>query len=111
MVWEWYEITWDSFCVAMRPIDISKNHYERTGIAEVFKYAIKFSQLDVPQLVHLIDIQKRRQYRFYPSYWCFRGIFKKTDKKSDWLSQANKINLSSNFFRYDMDKWVYLKEK
>lgn len=108
---EWYDITGDSFCVAMRPIDVSKNHYERTGIAEVFKYAIKFSQLDVPQLAHLIDIQKKRQYRFYASYGCFRGVFGKQNKSLEWLWKATKVGDPSSFFQYDIDKWAYISLK
>ena len=75
---ERYNITKDSFCVAMRKVDVSKNHFDRQGIAEVFKYAVKFSTLTTPQLVELIALQKRKQYRFYATTAIFRG--RKIDK-------------------------------
>jgi hypothetical protein len=61
----WHDITKDSHCVAMRKVDVSKNHFDRQGIAEVFKYAVKFNTLSVEHLVELIALQKKKQYRFY----------------------------------------------
>ena len=56
----------------MRKVDVSKDHFDRQGIAEVFKYAVKFSTLTTPQLVELIELQKRKQYRFYATTGIFR---------------------------------------
>lgn len=78
---EWYQLTGDSFCVAMRGVNINKNHFERQGIAEVFKYAVKFSTLPVPKLVELIALQKRKQYRFYATTGVFRGWRSDIQKK------------------------------
>lgn len=85
---EWFELTGDSFCVAMRKVDVSKHHFDRQWIAEVFKYAVKFTSLDTPQLVELIDLQEKRQYRFYATY----GIFRGRDNGGEVWPQWNSIN-------------------
>jgi len=56
----------------MRKIDVNKNHFSRRGIGEVFKYAVKFSKLDIPQLAEVIDIQYANRYRFFATYGLFR---------------------------------------
>ncbi len=105
---EWYDITWDSYSVSIRPIDVHKNHFERTWIAEVFKYAVKFSSLEIPDLVHLIDTQKKRQYRFYSTYWCFRWIFKTESKVKNWYEKTNWVSdVESKSFEYNFEKGVY----
>ena len=60
-----YDITKDSFCVAIRKVDVANHQFDRQGIAEVFKYAVKFSSLEIEQLAELIHTQQVRQYRFY----------------------------------------------
>ncbi len=50
----------------------------------IFKYAGKFSSLTTPQLVELIKLQKKHQYRFYSSYWAFRW----------WKSNDNTISMN-----------------
>lgn len=69
---EWYSITKDSFSVAMRKVEVDKDHYSRKGIGEVFKYAVKFSKLDIPQLSEVIEIQQIKKYRFFATYGIFR---------------------------------------
>ncbi len=106
---ERFDITGDSFCVAMRPVDVNKNHYDRSGIAEVFKYAVKFSTLDVPQLVHLIEVQKARQYRFYSTYWCFRKRNTVSKKNAGRTSEVHSITWSDeSIFMYKICWWTIL---
>lgn len=69
---EWHNITKDSFQISMRKIDVSKNHFDRKWIGEVFKYAVKFSTLDVPHLADLIELQHQRKYHFFSTYGIFR---------------------------------------
>lgn len=69
---EWYDITKDSYSVAIRKVDVNKNNYSRKGIGEVFKYAVKFSKLDIPQLSEVIEIQQTKKYRFFTTYGIFR---------------------------------------
>lgn len=79
-------ITKDSHCVAMRKVDVTKDNFDRQWIAEVFKYAVKFSSLEIPHLVELMQLQKKRQYRFYSTTWVFRW------RKTDWYKQKKKIS-------------------
>ena len=69
---EWLKITWDSNQISMRKIDVDHDHFDRKWIWEVFKYAVKFSTLDVPHLVELIDLQHQKKYHFFSTYWIFR---------------------------------------
>lgn len=69
---EWYSLTGDSYSVGIRKIDVNKGNFSRKWIGEVFKYAVKFSKLSVPQLIEVIRLQKNRQYRFFASYGVFR---------------------------------------
>lgn len=69
---EWHEITWDSFQISMREITVTEGYFDRKWIGEVFKYAVKFSTLDVPHLVDLIELQHNRKYHFFSTYWIFR---------------------------------------
>jgi len=70
---EWYKITKDSYSVGIRKVDVNKDNYSRKGIGEVFKYAVKFSKLDIPQLSEVIEIQQIKKYRFFATYGIFRG--------------------------------------
>jgi len=70
---EWYKITKDSYQVAIRKVDVNKDNYSRKGIGEVFKYAVKFSKLDIPQLSEVMEIQQVKKYRFFATYGIFRG--------------------------------------
>lgn len=111
---ERYNLTKDSYCVAMRKVDVSKEHFDRQWIAEVFKYAVKFSTLETPQLIELIALQKERQYRFYSTYWVFRWW--KFDKNKTKTSKEIK-KIETNYldvieysdFEYDDSLWKYSK--
>ena len=70
---ERHQITGDSYSVAMRKVEVNKDNYSRKGIGEVFKYAVKFSKLDIPQLSEVIEIQQIKKYRFFATYGIFRG--------------------------------------
>lgn len=69
---EWLKITWDSNQISMREIAVSWDNFDRKWIWEVFKYAVKFSSLDVPHLVELIELQHQKKYHFFSTYWIFR---------------------------------------
>lgn len=83
-------ITKDSHCVAMRKVDVTKNNFDRQWIAEVFKYAVKFSSLSIPHLVELIKLQKKRQYRFYSTTGIFRWWKKDSSKQKKKISQKER---------------------
>ena len=62
-----------SYIHNIRQIEIKKDHFTRTGIGEVFKYAIKFSDLEMSQLAEIMNIQHNRKYHFFATYGLFRG--------------------------------------
>lgn len=69
---ERYSITKDSYSVAMRKVNVAKGYFDKQGMAEVFKYAVKFTTLSIPKLVELVILQKKKNYRFYASTGIFR---------------------------------------
>jgi hypothetical protein len=108
---ERYKITKDSFCVAIRKLDVSKDHFDRQGIAEVFKYAVKFSTLTTPQLVELIELQKRKQYRFYATTGIFRWWKKPKSKLLKAISKEEIVKANdiwAAFYSYDENRNIYL---
>lgn len=81
---EWHKITGDSFQVSMREITVMEWYFDRSWIWEVFKYAVKFSVLDVPHLVDLIELQHKKKYHFFSTYWIFRWWKLDSDEDEDW---------------------------
>lgn len=108
LIKERYALTKDSYCVAMRKVDVSKNNFDRQGIAEVFKYAIKFSSLSIPRLVELIALQKKKQYRFYATTGIFRW-WKNSQQKdrkelSQWeIKELSNVIYSDHIFNKEMN--------
>jgi hypothetical protein len=100
---EWKKITdWTSYIHNIRKIDVSwDKSFSRNGIWEVFKYAIKFSDLNVQELAEVMVAQYKHQYRFFATYWIFRWW--KLDQwcKYDW-------DWSDGIFLYDEDHNNYL---
>jgi len=92
-------ITKDSHCVAMRKVDVTKDNFDRQWIAEVFKYAVKFSSLEIHHLVELIKLQKRKQYRFYSTTWIFRWW--KDDRSKQKKEISRKERLRAGVLLYD----------
>lgn len=67
---EWRSITGDSFVVGITRLDPSRPVAE--GFAEVFKYALKFSDLTPEQVWHAAQVLAGQRLLF--SYGCFRGV-------------------------------------
>ena len=93
---EWYKITKDSYSVGIRKVEVNKDNYSRKGIGEVFKYAVKFSKLDIPQLSEVIEIQQIKKYRFFATYGIFRGW--KIDKP-DIINNDNFIEKTFEYYK------------
>ncbi len=81
---EWLDITGDSYQVSMREITVEDGYFDRSWIGEVFKYAVKFSVLDVPHLVDLIELQQNKKYRFFSTYGIFRWWKLDSNDGEDW---------------------------
>lgn len=100
---EWKTITdGTSYIHNIRKIDVTKNHFSRSGIGEVFKYAIKFSDLTVAQLAEVMEIQHNRKYRFFATYGVFRGW-------RLWQSKQHKWQRSEAVFLYKEQEKEYIK--
>lgn len=98
------KITWDSYVHNIRQINVSSDHFTTSGIGEVFKYAIKFSDLTVAQLAEVMDVQHKKWYRFFSTYGIFRG-WKVDDKREKWGSWKRWV------FLYDESEWEYYLKK
>lgn len=66
---EWHSITGDSFIVDVRPIDQAD---PASGFLEVFKYALKFSDMEPADTVRAWEVLQRR--RLVASSGLFRGV-------------------------------------
>lgn len=66
---EWHEVTGDSFVVDVRPINQDDT---AAGFCEVFKYAVKASDMEIPDTLHAFDVLRGK--RLIASAGCFRGV-------------------------------------
>lgn len=66
---EWQEITGDSFVVDVRPITDGD---QVSGFLEVFKYAVKFSDMEPCDTVNAFKVLRSK--RLIGSAGCFRGV-------------------------------------
>lgn len=66
---EWFGITADSYIVDVRPVS---SEQELGGFCEVFKYAVKFSDLSPSDNFEAFRILRGR--RLLASFGCFRGV-------------------------------------
>jgi hypothetical protein len=66
---EWHNITGDSFICDVRPIQENDTF---GGFAEVFKYAVKFSEQPPEDTVHVWQVLRGK--RLLASSGCFRGV-------------------------------------
>ncbi len=97
-----------SYIHNIRYIEVKKDHFARSGIGEVFKYAIKFSDLNVEQLAEVMSVQNQNQYRFFATYGIFRWRKLKNIKwhRGDWTTgtflrneDETKYTLSSHIYK------------
>lgn len=89
---EWHAITGDSFIVDVRPIDEAN---PASGFLEVFKYALKFSDMDPADTVECFRILSGR--RLVGSAGRFRGIEIPEQLTDEPLDDLPYVNL---FYRY-----------
>lgn len=92
------QITWDSFIHNIRKINVKNDYFTRSWIGEVFKYAIKFSDLTTPQLATIMELQQKYQYRFFSTYGIFRWwkLEKKEQEKGKWHEGSFLYSRTSN---------------
>lgn len=98
---EWKEITnGTSYIHNIRTIEVKKDHFSRSGIGEVFKYAIKFSDLSMEQLAEVMANQHKHKYRFFATYGIFRGW-------EMWEGVTYEWDWSEGLFLYDEMNYNY----
>lgn len=93
---EWHSITGDSFIVDVRPINQAD---VASGFLEVFKYALKFSDMDVRDTFHAFHVLGGK--RLVGSAGLFRGIEIPENLKDETFDD---LPFESLFYRY-MHGW------
>jgi len=91
-----------SYVHNIRKITTKTDHFTRSGIGEVFKYAIKFSDLKVWQLAEVMNIQHNRKYHFFATYGLFRGW-------NLWEAKSSKSERTEAVFLYNNKAKEYIK--
>ena len=67
---EWKEITGDSYIVDIRRISTKSNQDIADGFLEVFKYALKFSELPLDDNLHVyMSLKRKRLQGAYGDFW------------------------------------------
>lgn len=89
---EWQAITGDSFIVDVRPID---QEDPASGFLEVFKYALKFSDMELEDTYRAFNVLQGR--RLVASAGLFRGIVISSELTDESLDDLPFVEL---FFRY-----------
>jgi Replication protein len=92
---EWFGITADSFIVDVRPIDQAKDDGALGGFCEVFKYAVKFSDLELADNFHAFRTLRGR--RLLTSFGCFRGVEVPEELTDEKLELLPYVEMLYNF--------------
>ena len=98
---EWETITGDSFMCDVRPIADPV-----AGFCEVFKYAVKFSELEPEDNWHAFSVLAGR--RLLSSYGCFRGVEVPDELLDDCLDSLPYVEL---LYRYSYRARTHSCEK
>lgn len=96
---EWEQITGDSFMCDVRPIGDPVS-----GFCEVFKYAVKFSDLSPADNWHAFRLLAGR--RLLTSFGCFRGVVV-PDDLGDELADLDALPFVEIFYRYSFGARAY----
>jgi len=98
---ERYKYTdWLGLNIWMKSIGVQKNHFNRKGLWEVFKYVVKNAQLELPQLAELLTLQEEEWCKFITTYGICRGWKEK--------NRANKKVYREEIFIYESNKYGIL---
>jgi len=101
---EWKEITGDSYIVDIRKISTKSNQDIADGFLEVFKYALKFSELDLDDNLHVyMQLRGKRLQGAYGDFW---GVVVPDKMTDDLLDDLPYIEL---FYKYIAGKGYNLE--
>jgi hypothetical protein len=91
---EWHQLTGDSFIVDVTPMDMTD---PVSAFCEVFKYALKFSDLADPQRLHAYKTLKGK--RLQDSFGELRGLDVEPSESDDLLEDLPYIERLFYFHR------------
>ena len=101
---QWHHITGDSFIVDITPFHDQENVL--SGFLEVFKYAMKFSDLPLEDNWHGFEVLGGK--RLIASFGAFRGLYLPDDLLDEPLDELPFIE---HFYRYLTNAGYVLKER
>jgi hypothetical protein len=103
---DWHKVTGDSFIVDCRPIT---GDSPVEGFIEVFKYALKFSDLDPEQTVYAYSFLRSK--RLQGSFGLFRGVEIPESLDEDPLDGLPYIELIYKYFNsnFTLEKHTHLE--
>lgn len=112
LIEEWREITGgDSFIVDVRPFNVDQT--PEKSFSEVFKYALKFSEMEKPDQWHAYKLLNGRRLIF--SYGAFRGV-KVDDSLTDDESGLEDLPFVELYYKfiqevgYNLEKYKKVSE-
>jgi hypothetical protein len=105
---EWRELTGDSHNVDVTPIDMSSDESRFKAICEVFRYALKFGEMEIEDQVHAYEVLKGR--RLVRSFGSLRGV-KVSEELHDSVEEALQLQPYIDLvYHYSKDKGYFLHE-
>lgn len=105
---EWRNLTCDSHNVDVRPIDMSSEESRFGAICEVFRYALKFGEMEIEDQVHAYKILNGR--RLVRSFGSLRGVKISEDLHDTIEDQLQLQPYMDLVYRYSQDKGYFLSE-
>jgi plasmid rolling circle replication initiator protein Rep len=82
---EWLKMTCDSHQVDVRKIDMNSEESRFSSICEVFRYALKFGEMEIEDQVHAYKVLRGKQFVF--SFGDLRGV-KISENDNDSVEDA-----------------------
>lgn len=105
---EWRGLTGDSHNVDVRPIDMSSDESRFKAICEVFRYALKFGEMEIEDQVHAYEVLRGK--RLVRSFGSLYGV-KVSDDPNDSIEEALQLQPYLDLvYHYSKDKGYFLHE-
>ena len=105
---EWRKLTKDSFNVDVTPIDMSSEESRFKAICEVFRYALKFGEMEIADQVHAYKILKGR--RLVRAFGSLRGVIVPEDLNESIEDELKLKPYMDLVYEYSKGKGYFLKE-
>jgi len=105
---EWRKLTKDSFNVDVRPIDMSSEKSRMGAICEVFRYALKFGEMEIVDQVHAYKVLKTR--RLVRSFGSLYGVPEPTDTNDTIEDNLKLLPYIDLVFEYSNQKGYFLTD-